>query len=51
MYGIGLSWVSVDTIGIIKAAKEIDSLSLHMCFFFVWIKHQIIFAGNPHEVS
>ena len=48
MYGIDLSWASVDTIGIIEAAKEIDSLSLHMCF--LWVKHQIIFAGNPHEV-
>ena len=42
-------WVWVDTIGIIEAAKEIDSLSLHVCF--LWIKHQIIFAGSLHEVS
>ena len=42
MYGIDLSWVQVDTIGIIEAAKEIDSLSLHVCFcglntkFYLW---------------
>ena len=48
MYRINLSWVWVDTIGIIEAAKEVDGLSLHTCF--LWIKHQIIFAGNLHEV-
>ena len=48
MYCINLSQVWVDTIGIIEAAKEVDGLSLHMCF--LWIKYQIIFAGNLHEV-
>ena len=48
MYSFDLSWVWVDTIGIIEAAKEIDGLSLHMCF--LWVKHQIMFAGNLHEV-
>ena len=48
MYCIDLSQVWVDTIGIIEAAKEIDCLGLHMCF--LWIKHQIIFVGNLHEV-
>ena len=41
--------VWLDTIGIIEAAKEIDGLSLHVCF--LWVKHQIVFAGNLHEVS
>ena len=49
MYGIDLSWVWVDTISIIEAAKEIDNLSLYMCF--LWIKHQIVFVGNLQEVS
>ena len=48
MYGINLSWVWMDTIGIVEAAKEIDSFSLHMCF--LWIEHQIIFAGDLYEV-
>ena len=48
MYSINLSQVWVDTIGIIKAAKEIDSLSLHMCF--LWIEHQVVFAGNLHKI-
>ena len=39
----------MDTIGIIEAVKEIDGLSLHMCF--LWIKHQIVFVGNLHEIS
>ena len=49
MYSVDLPWVWVDTIGIIEAAKEIDSWSLHMCF--LWIKHQILFAGNLHEAG
>ena len=49
MYSINLSQVCMDTIGIIEATKEIDILSLHMCF--LWVKHQVIFAGNMHEVS
>ena len=48
MYGIDLSSVWVDTISIVEVAKEIDSLSLHICF--LWIEHQIIIAGNLHEV-
>ena len=38
----------MDTIGIVEAAEEIDGSSLHVCF--LWIKHQIIFVGNLHEV-
>ena len=38
----------VDSIGIVEAAKEIDGLGLHMCF--LWVKHQIVFVGNLHEV-
>ena len=49
MYYIDLSWVWVDTIGMVNAAKEIDGLSLHVCF--LWIEHQVIFAGNLHEIS
>ena len=48
MYSIDLSQVWVDTISIIEAAKEIDGLSLHMCF--LWVKHQVVFARNLHEV-
>ena len=48
MYCVDLSWVWVDTIGIIEAAKEVDGLSLHVCF--LWVEHQIIFMGNSHEV-
>ena len=40
MYCVNLSLAWVDTIGIIEAAEEVDSLSLHMCF--LWITHQII---------
>ena len=39
----------MDTISIVEAAKEIDGLSLLMCF--LWIEHQILFVGNLHEVS
>ena len=49
MYSIDLSQVWVDTFGIIEAAEEVDGLSLHV--LFLWIKHQIIFAGDLHEVS
>ena len=35
MYSIDLSWVWVDTIGIVEAAEEVDGLSLHM--YFLWI--------------
>ena len=49
MYSINLSWVWVDTICIVKAAKEIDSLRLYMCVF-CWIEHQVIFAGNMHKI-
>ena len=45
MHCIDLSQVQVDTIGIMEAAKEIDSLS------FLWIEHQVIFAGSLHEIS
>ena len=48
VYCIDLSWVQMNTIGIIEAAKEVDGLSLYVCF--LWIKHQIIFEGNLHEV-
>ena len=48
-YSIDLSWVWVDTIGIIEAAKEIDGLSLYMCF--LWIEHQVIFVGNMQEIA
>ena len=46
MYGINLSWIWVDTIGIVEAAKEIDSLSLHVCFCvlntksYLWAIHK-----------
>ena len=49
MYSIDLARVQVDTIGIVKATKEISSLGLHMCF--LWIAHQVIFAGNTHKIS
>ena len=39
----------MDTIGIVEAAEAVDGLSLHICF--LWIKHQIVFVGNLHEVS
>ena len=48
MYSIYLSSVWVDTIGIVEAAKEIDGLSLHLCF--LWVEHQVVFVGNLHEV-
>ena len=44
-----LSCIWVDTFGIIQAAKEIDGFSLHVCF--LWVEHQVVFAGNLHEVS
>ena len=49
MYSIDLSQVWVDTIGIIEAAKELNGLDLHVCF--LWIEHQVILAGNLHELS
>ena len=45
---VNLPWVWLDTIGIIKAAKEIDGLGLHV--YFLWIEHQVIFAGNMHKI-
>ena len=48
MYSIDFSRVWVDTIGIIEASKEIDSLGLNMCL--LWVEHQVVFAGNSHEV-
>ena len=41
--------VCVDSIGIIKAAKEVDGLGLHVCF--LWIEHQVVFVGDMHKVS
>ena len=49
MYSIDLAQVWVDTIGIVEAAKEIDSLGLHMCL--LWVEHQVIFVGNMHKIS
>ena len=46
---IDLSWVWVDTIGIVKAAKEIDGLGLHVCL--LWVEHQVVFASSLHEIS
>ena len=49
MYSIDLAQVQVDTIGIVDTAKEIDGLGFHMRL--LWIEHQVIFAGNSHEIS
>ena len=49
MYSIDLSWVWVDSIGIVKAAKEIDGLSLHVCF--LGVEHQVILVGSLHEIT
>ena len=48
MYSINLAWVWVDSIGIIETAKEVDGLSLHMCF--LGVEHQVIFAGDMHKI-
>ena len=49
MYSIDFSRVWVDTISIVEASKEIDGLGLHMCL--LWVEHQVVCAGNSHEIS
>ena len=50
MYSINLAWVWVDSIGIIEASKEVDSLGLHVCL--LWVEHQVILVqAISHEIS